>query len=397
MDPQQAIWCMVSSHTSTASTDTGTNSIVSRRQFLRVAAASSGVAASSGCLGLGGGGDSGSGSGDNELADEITFYSTGGSWARKMKQTILKPFNEKFGVTVNLQTYGDPNAMLSKIRAGQADVDAMLMTDPPLYKGIKEDIWGPLRKENIPNLDRIRTFKPSEVPYDPGDKIHHVPNTYGAYGLVYNTKQVNSEPQSWSELYTNKLKGNLTMSQFPSAVVGTAALELGFDLNKFAEDDAKVKKVWNQVKKQNKHMHQWWDSATTAQQLYTNASAVAGNFWIGRTRVLKNENDVSVKYTVPKEGAVGYVSVWAVNSNIDDPKRYTCEKLLNYVLDDEPSRRLAKKISYAQANKISNPPSSYKSIPDRKHPDRIKVWDQSVFQQHQQQWSQKFQQIVRGG
>lgn len=370
---------------------------VSRREVLRTVGASGTVAALSGCLGGSNNGSGGTaGSSGDKLADQITFYSTGGSWARKMKEAILKPFTEETGVKVNLQTYGSPSSMLSKIKAGQADVDAMLMTDPPLYQGVEDGIWAPLRTKNIPNLDRIQRFKPSDVPYDPGDRIHHVPNTYGAYGLVYNTEKVDSEPQTWKDLYTNQFQGNLTLSQFTSSVVGTAALDLGYDINSFANDDAKVKKVWDRVRKQNKYTYQWWDSATTAQQLFTNNSATVGNFWVGRTRVLKNENDVPLKYTLPKDGAVGYVSVWAVNSKIDDPKRYTCERLLNYILADEPSRRLANLISYAQANKISDPPESYSSIPDRKHAEKIHVWDQSVFQKHQQSWSQKFQEIVRG-
>lgn len=370
---------------------------VSRRRVLRRVGASGALAALSGCLGGSNDGNGGTtGTSGGKLANEITFYSTGGSWARKMKKAILDPFTEETGVKVNLQTYGSPSSMLSKIKAGQAEVDAMLMTDPPLYQGIKDGVWAPLRTKNIPNIDRIKRFKPSNVPYDPGEKIHHVPNTYGAYGLVYNTEKVDSEPQNWEDLYSNRFQGSLTLSQFTSSVVGTAALDLGYDINSFANDEAKVKKVWNRVKEQNTYTRQWWDSATTAQQLYTNNSAVAGNFWVGRTRVLKNENDVPVTYTLPKDGAVGYVSVWAVNSKIDDPKRYTCERLLNYILADEPSRRLAEIISYAQANEISDPPESYSSIPDRKHADKIHVWDQSVYQTHQQTWSQKFQEIVRG-
>ncbi|MCT9098090.1 PotD/PotF family extracellular solute-binding protein [Haloarchaeobius sp. HME9146] len=385
-----------------ANSDSEPNS--SRRGFLKSAGLTATVTAGlGGCLGGGGSGGSGStdsngttvGTAGDKLADKITFYSTGGSWARKMDEALLKPFQEETGVTVNLQTYGNPSTMLSKIKAGQADVDAMLMTDPPLYQGIVDDIWAPLRTKNIPNIDRLRTLKPSEVPYDQGEEIHHVPNTYGAYGLVYNTNEVSSEPKKWEDIYNSNLKGNLSLSQFTSSVVGTAALDLGYDINEFASDDAKVEDVWNRVKKQHEHSYQWWDSATTAQQLYTNNSALAGNFWVGRTRVLNNENDVPVKYTLPEDGAVGYASVWAVNSNIDDPKRYTCERLLNYVLADEPSRRLAEIISYAQANEISNPPESYKTIPDNQHPDRIKLWDQEVFSNNQKEWSQKFQQIAR--
>jgi spermidine/putrescine transport system substrate-binding protein len=349
-----------------------------------------------GCLGGGGGGTKGS-AGNDKYADSITFYSTGGSWARKLESELLKPFEEEFGVTVNLQTYGDPSAMLAKIKAGQVDLDAMLMTEPPLYQGIKDGIWGPLRTKNIPNLDRLRTFKPSNVPYDPGEEIHNVPNTYGAYGIVYNTQEFNSEPKTWEDLYTKSLKGKLTLSQFTFPVVGTAALDLGYKLNEFVGDQSKLKKVWDRVEKQDKYMYQWWNSATTAQQLYTNGAAVAGNFWYGRTYILRAENNVPVKYTLPKNGAVGYVSVWAINADIDDPKRYTCETLFNYILSNEPSRRLAKAIPYAQANKIDNPPEKYAMNPDANNPDLVEVWDQSLVQKHEKKWSEKLLKLLRGG
>lgn len=365
---------------------------VSRRGFLRASAVSvTATTALSGCFSDG----ETTGDAEGEYAD-ITFYSTGGSWARNLEEAVITPFEEEFGVDVNLQTYADPNEVISAIKAGQADVDAMLMTDPPLYQGVEENIWGPLREENIPNLDRIETFQPDEAPYDPGEEIHHVPNTYGAYGLVYNAEEVSSEPTSWSDLYTSEFEEKLTYSQFPSSVVGSAAIELGYDLNEFVNDDAKEAEVWERVAEQNEYIHQWWDSGTTAQELFSNRSALAGNFWIGRTRALQDEDGIPVEYVLPEEGAVGYVSVWAVNADIEDPKRYTCETLLNYVLADEPSRELAEVIDYAQANEISDPPSAYEEIPDNRHPDRIHIWDQSVFQEHQQAWSNEFQEIVRG-
>lgn len=374
-----------------------------RRRFLRTTGvAASATTALSGCLGgesednaSGGGNGTTTGKSGDELADKITFYSGGGSWGRKLNEAILKPFEEETGVTINHQTHAGAGALLSKIKAGQADVDAMQMTDPILYQGVKDGIWGPLRRKNIPNLDRLVTQKPSEVPFDPGEEIHFVPNTYGAYGLVYNTERVASEPKTWEALYTDKFKGKLTLSKFTSSVIGTAAVDLGYNVNEFPQDSEKVEKVFERLKTQNEHMYQWWDSGTTAQELYTNESAIAGNFWVGRTRVLNNENNVPVKYTLPENGAIGYASPWALNDELSDPKRYTCERLFNYVLANEPSRRLAEKISYAQANKITNAPESYESIPDRKHPERIQLWDQSVYNEHQEEWSQRFQEIVR--
>lgn len=374
----------------------------SRRRFLQTSGAATVAAVGlSGCLGGGGdgsgggGGTKGSAKGD-KLADEIVFYSTGGSWAKKLSSAVLKPFEDKFGVRVNLQTYGDPSAMLAKIKAGQVELDAMLMTEPPLYQGIKDGVWGPLRRENIPNLERLRVFKPWNVPYDPGERIHNVPNTYGAYGLVYNKSETDIKPKTWDDLYTEKLKGDISFSQFTSPAVGTAALDLGYKLNEFPGNEKKVNKVWERVRKQNKYMYQWWNSATTAQRLFLNKAALAGNFWYGRLYILKTENDLPMRYILPKNGAVGYVSVWAINSKIEDPKRYTCETLFNYILSNEPSRRLAKAIPYAQANKIANPPKSYKMNPDANHPEKVNIWDQSIVQKHEKEWTNKLLKIFRG-
>lgn len=376
-------------------------SSISRRRFLRTTGvATAATTTLGGCLG-GESGDAGdangttTGSNGNELADKITLYTGGGSWGRKLKESMLTPFEKETGVTINHQTHGGAGSLLAKIKAGQADVDMMQMTDPILYQGVKDGIWGALRRENIPNLDRLVTHKPDEVPFDPGEEIHHVPNTYGAYGVVYNTEQITEEPTEWDDLYTSELEGKLGLSQFTTSVVGTAALDLGFNVNEFASDESKVDEVFERVKKQNEYVYQWWDSGTTAQELFTNESAIAGNFWVGRTRVLNNENGVPVKYTLPEDGAIGYVSPWALNDELSDPKRYTCEQLLNYILANEPSKRLAEKINYAQANEITDAPESYQSIPDRQNPERISLWDPEVYNKHSNEWSQRFQEIAR--
>ncbi|QHS16057.1 extracellular solute-binding protein [haloarchaeon 3A1-DGR] len=395
----------------------GSEGHATRRRFLRNSAVGVTVGATvSGCLGGGGngngsgngdgngnGGGNGNGdgngeatgSGDPELADEITFYSTGGAWLRAMDETIITPFEEEYGVSVDLQPYGNANQVISQIRAGQVDLDAMLMVDPALYRGVNEDIFAPLRLENIPHYDAIETFHPEEVPYDPGDRVHHVPNTYGAYGLTYNTETFDSAPTSWSELYTEELSGQLTYSGFTAPVVGNAALEEGIDFNTLEGGGDAVDTVFDRVSQQNEYMYQWWDSAATAEELYTNESAVAGNCWVGRVQSLRDEEGVPVEYTLPEEGATGYVSVWAINDEIEDPRRYTAELLLDYVLQEEPSRRLAEEIHYGQANAFSDAPESYQEIPDVQYPDRIHIWDQDVFAPNQQEWAQRFQEITR--
>lgn len=382
-----------------------TESRVDRRRFLKGAGASVVLSASlAGCTGGNGGdgGSDGSGSGGTtsgggELADEITFMTWGGSFAESMKSAYAQPFQEEYGTKVNIAGASSGHEMLSRIQAGQEDVEIINPEQVPVFGPIKEGLIHPIRKENVSNFGKIKdSFNPQNVPYDPGeDEFFHIPHVYGGTGLVYNHEKVD-EPSTWMDLFQEDLKGQQVFFNYVNYVVAQAAIALGIDFNEKAGDDAAMQEIWDFVGRRNDHVRQWSDSGSTTMDMFSNESALVGSLWIGRVNSIQ-DNGVPVTYTVPKNGAYYWVNTLNIPSYVEDPKRRTAEKFLGFMLREEPTAQFVKEQVYAPPIEYTEtePPEEISSNPDVKHADRLKSWDPAVYNEHKDDWNKKFQAITR--
>lgn len=390
-----------------------TRGSVSRRRYLKTAALSGGVMAGlAGCTGGDGGteGDGGSdgstgtvtggtnGGSNSQLADTINVYTFGGENAKGIKQGYINGFSEEYGVEVNHQTISSGWDLIPKIKNGSVDAHVVEQNPGSVLGGVS-DVWQQIRLDNVPTVlenleeDRLRGDS-EETTFDPGDEWHHVPKEVWAQGLVYNHDAV-EEPTSWQDIYTEELKDKLTNTSFVALALGVAASEVGVNFNEIANDDSVAEQIWNRVGEQNEYVYKWWESGSSAQQLLTRESALAGNFWYGRAVSLRESQNVPISYTVPEEGTVMGVSCWTVGVE-EDPGRRTAEKFIDYTARPEPSGEYATHIPYYQPYSVSDPPKAYEENPDNEHIDRLKLWDYELVAQNREKWSQKFQKTLRG-
>ncbi|MDR9432124.1 MAG: substrate-binding domain-containing protein, partial [Natronomonas sp.] len=293
-----------------------------RRQFLRYTGGAAAVTtALAGCLGNGDDGDDGGdGGGDDgeELADEISFMTWGGSFLESIESNYAQAFEEEYGVTVNVIGASSGHEMLARIRAGAEDVHIINPEEVPGYGPIQEGLIHPIRKENISNYDKIRDrWNPDEAVYDPGEEIHHIPHVYGGTGLVYNHDELD-EPSSWMDIMTEDLKGRQVYFNYPNYVVGQAAIALDMDIAEAVEDESMMEDIWELVEQRNEYVYQWSDSGSTTMEVFSSGSALAGGLWVGRTAAIQDDG-VPVTYTVPEEGAYAWLNTLNIPSYVEDP------------------------------------------------------------------------------
>ncbi len=343
------------------------------------------------------GGTTSSSGGKQELAEKINIYTFGGANGEGIKEAYIDGFSDEYGVEVNHQTIASGWDLIPKIKNDSVTAHVVEQNPGSVLGGVS-DVWQPVRLENIPTVqenlqdDRLRGDADAST-FDPGEDWHYVPKEVWAQGLVYNHNELD-EPSSWKDIYTSELKEKVTNTGFVSLAMGVAASEAEVDFNQIKADQSVADAIWNQIEEQNEYVYQWWESGSSAQQLLTRETALAGNFWYGRVVSLREDQDVPISYTVPEEGTVGGVSCWSVGV-AEDPGRYTAEKFLDYQARPEPSREYATKIPYYQPYEVSDPPEAYKQNPDKKNIDNIKLWDYKLVQEHREEWSQKFQKTVR--
>lgn len=385
-----------------------------RRQFLKATGtAAAGISTVfAGCTG--GGGGSGEGttesgttesngetvgtSGDSEFVDEINVYAFGGANGEGVNNAYVKTFEEEYDVSVNFNTFASAWDLIPKLENDSVTAHVIENNPDSVRGGADQGVYYPLRPENMPtmqerhNIPRLKGDT-DVTTFDPSDEWYHVTKEIWAQGLVYNHDQL-EEPQSWADIYTDELQNQITNTAFVTLAIGVAGSEIGVDFNKIAEDEEVAQQIWDRIETQNDYVYQWWDSGSTAQQLFTRESALAGNFWYGRVVNLQ-EQGVPISYTVPEEGTVHGVSCWTTGVE-DEAGRRTAEEFIDHTFKPEPSRIYSTYVPYTQPCDVPDAPEAYTNNPDKKNIDKLKLWDYTVVSEHQSDWQKKFQQTIQG-
>lgn len=335
----------------------------------------------------------------SRLAKEITISGYGGSWQEKLTQAVLEPFEKEYGVKILQSTHGGEEEILAKIRvAGSGAYDLITINESGFYPGVLQGLFQPLDLENIPNFDNI--MGPLQKPiYDPGiqmdGKIRSIPSVFGTTAMTYNTEAVTPAPTTWAPCWDKKYAKKISMNELAWYRVFTTALFLGQDPNNITDEDA----IWDAVRDQHKLVLKYWSAGMEMQQLFTNREIVAGEFWSGRTILLK-EKGVPVEYCIPEEGASTWVEAWGVPKGSE--KKYTVEVLMNYLLQPKVGSRLSELTKYP----CGLNPATYtvsdtiKGLPDFDPTGTLakyKFVDYGYKEKNNVRWTEKFNEIKMGG
>lgn len=339
-----------------------------------------------------------------ELADEINIYTYGGDNARVKGAGYIESFEDEYGVSVNHRTMASEFDVIPKIENDAVTAHVVESTAFGTLSGIDRGIWAPIRLDNIPLAEEniIPQFRGDSdyTTYDPGDEWYTIPYEIYAEGLVYNNTRVD-EPQSWQDIYTEELKGQHANTAFVFLAMGVAASEIGVNFNDIKNDPSLADDIFERIGFQNDYVHQWWSSASTAAQLFTNESALVGNYWYGRVIALREQEGVPISYTIPEEGSVHGVSANNIGVK-EDPDRYTAELYLNHLAKPGPSSFVAQSLPYYQPFTFDgeevppNAPKTYVENPDRTDFDNLSMWDYPFYNQNATDWRNRFQETISG-
>lgn len=334
----------------------------------------------------------------SEFVDQINVYGFGGVNGEGINNAYVQTFEDEYDVSVNFNTISSAFDLIPKLENDSVTAHVIENNPSGVRAGADQDVYYPLRTENMPtvqeehNIPRLKGDS-DVTTYDPTDDIYHVTKEIWAQGLTYNHEQM-EEPQSWADIYTNELKNQLTNTGFTNLAIAVAGMEVGVDFNQIAADEEVAQQIWDRIEYQNDHVYQWWDSGSTAQQLFTRESAIAGNFWYGRVANLQND-DVPISYTIPDEGTVHGVSCWTTGVE-DEAGRRTAEEFIDHTYKPEPSRIYSTDVPYTQPNPVPDAPDAYVNNPDKKNIDKLKLWDYTVVSENQSDWQTKFQETIQG-
>ncbi|HEV7607760.1 MAG TPA: extracellular solute-binding protein [Steroidobacteraceae bacterium] len=297
---------------------------------------------------------------DTDAEKVVNVY----NWSDYIEPTVIESFEKETGVKVNYEVMDSNELLETKLVAGRTGYDVVVPSASFLARQIKSGIYMKLDRSKLPNLKNLdpEITKRLEV-FDPGNE-HAVNYMWGTSGVAYNEEAikaampnapVDSFAMFWDPKVVSKFaKCGVSVLDAPSEVVGTVLIYLGKDANsEKPEDLAAAEKVLVSVRPYIRLIN----SSKYIEDL-ANGEICLALGWSGDTLQAKSRADeakkpFTIKYNIPKEGAVMFFDNMAIPADASHVKN--AHLFIDYMLRADVAAKNSNFISFANSNAASWP------------------------------------------
>ncbi|MBB6214493.1 spermidine/putrescine transport system substrate-binding protein [Anaerosolibacter carboniphilus] len=266
------------------------------------------------------------------------------NWGDYIDPQVLDDFEKEYGIKVNYENYANNEEMLAKIQAGGTEYDVIFPSEYMVEAMIKQDLLLEIDMKNLSNIKNIgEQFK--NLPYDPDNK-YSVPYFWGTMGIIYNTKEVEGELDSWNALWDEKYKGDILMLDSSRDTIGITLKKLGYSLN--TRNLEELEKAKEELMKQ-KPLVKAYEVDAYKDMMIAGEAAMALT-WSGDAMLLVEENP-DLAYVIPKEGTNLWFDAMAIPKTSQHKRE--AELFIDYMLRPEVAAKCAEYVMYATPNEAA--------------------------------------------
>jgi spermidine/putrescine transport system substrate-binding protein len=262
------------------------------------------------------------------------------NWSAYVAPDTIPNFEAEFGVRVRYATYESNEEMLAKVLSGNSGWDVVFPTHNRLLPMRENGLLAPLRHEMLPNLPNLAPQFRQPV-WDP-QLEWGVPYMYYATGIAYN-RSVTPAPTSWADLWSERLKGRLTMLDDPEDMLGACLKKLHLPFS--ATDEGELRRAEQEAKAQ-KPLLRAYLNAEVRDQLVAGDVLVA-QLW-STTAQQAIDAAPHVAFAYPAEGFPFYVDNAVILR--ESARQELAHRFLDYLLRPKVSAEIAASTKTATAN-----------------------------------------------
>lgn len=268
-----------------------------------------------------------------------------------MPDSVLKEFQNRYGIKVIQSTYTSNEEMMAKLIAGGTSQYDLAVPSNYVIEALKQKkLIQPIDKSKIKNLSNIDKSLLNQS-YDPGNK-YTVPYMMSMTVLAVNKKklkQLGVTVNNYNDLLNPKLKDNIVVPDDQRELIGIALKSQGYTENEKSKSKIQGTAAWlNKLKPNIKA----YDSDSPKTLLISNEVAV-GLVWNAEAALAMKENkDIQVVF--PKEPSSMSLDNFVITSGAKHKKE--AELFINFVLEPKISKMISDTFPYA------NPNSAAKSL-----------------------------------
>ncbi|KXB05414.1 hypothetical protein AKJ49_00840 [candidate division MSBL1 archaeon SCGC-AAA382A03] len=332
----------------------------------------------------------------------VTAWS--GSWAETFKAGVVPPFEEKTGAEVEV-TAGWSD-LIPKSIAGAPDNppwDVTICTETTIVRGIEENIFLPLRKQNIPNLEEFYDVFREGGAFSDELYKYGVAADGALEALIWNNEYLPEgvELDSFEDIFVNpdsSLKGKigLEFSQWGLMELAIACQDEPGMQELYSEEG--VDAVFDMLKDIKPYIGTFWQSGGEAFSALESGDIAITAYYqgSGSSWVLDSPN---AGMTVPETSCISYWDFWAINRGTEH--RRLAEEFLNYLASKKGQERILRYVGNFVARKDIDPRvANY--ILEPLVPQSAEEWNSIAFpkagtiaEKWSSEWRDRFKEIMQ--
>ncbi len=289
------------------------------------------------------------------------------NWTYYTPDSVVKAFEERYGVKVVYDDYSSNEDMFAKLSAGGTGYDLIVPSADFVSILKHQNMLEKIDTSKIPNLKYLNDAVRSQMHYDP-EMEYSVPYFMGAAGIAVNTKAVPNFEPSWNIFGRKDLRGKMTMMNDMREVMGAALVTLGLDGNSTRPED--IEKAYHLVNDVWKPNLVKFDGDSYAKSFASEAFVVVHGYPEAIYKEIPQSMHDDVVFFIPKEKNTPlYIDSWCIPKGAKNKE--LAEQFINFVLEPEIYALLLDEFGYpstihTEAGKFQKRTPHY-SVDDIKH------------------------------
>lgn len=286
------------------------------------------------------------------------------NWSDYIDESIIKGFEQETGIKVIYDVYDSNDILETKLLAGKSGYDLVFPSGNFLARQIKAGIFRPLEKSALPNLKNMDPALMQRLTvYDPGNR-YGIPYLWGTTGIAYNVDKIkermpDAPVDSWKLIFdpdTLKTFADCGVYMLDAAdeIIPATLKYLG--ANPDSKDPAVLERAREPLMAIRPLIRKFHSSENI--NAIANGDICLAVMWSGDAkqaamRAAEVKKGVTVKYTIPTEGAQMWVDMMAIPKDAPNPE--DAQKLMNYLMQPEIIAKATNFVGYPNANVASRP------------------------------------------
>jgi putative spermidine/putrescine transport system substrate-binding protein len=246
------------------------------------------------------------------------------AWAGYLQPQWVKPFEKQTGCVINAKYANTSDEMVALMANGGGGNYDMVSSSGDA--DLRIIYAGDARPVNMNLIPSWKQFYPAfkSPPFNTVDGVHYgVSLQWGPNVLMYSKKVFKTAPTSWSVIYSNKYKGQITVPDNPIQIADAALYlkthkpSLGIT-DPYELTQPQFQAAVSLLAAQRPLLKSYWPLASQEISAFKNGDVVVGAGWPYQVSQLQ-----SVKFpigaTIPSEGATGWADTWMLAAKAPHP------------------------------------------------------------------------------